>query len=159
MRMMKTILSLCLTLVMAGQVVAQDVPPPSEKKVKYSPYPEQTFPNRVYFGDTHLHTSYSTDAGMAGPHRGANRFRDRLEAEETLVLSVTCLSFSSCTVRYANSSQACSPCLSGLHEVNHASLSSHSSDQRNPSDLYCCPRSSFGLLWFWTGEGSRRKPG
>ena len=66
MRMMKTIFSLCLTLVMAGQVVAQDVPPPSEKKVKYSPYPEQTFPNRVYFGDTHLHTSYSTDAGMVG---------------------------------------------------------------------------------------------
>ena len=64
--MMKTILSLCLTLVMAGQVLAQDVPPPSDKKVKYSPYPEQTFPNRVYFGDTHLHTAYSTDAGMAG---------------------------------------------------------------------------------------------
>ena len=64
--MVKTILSLCLTLVMAGQVLAQDVPPPSEKKVKYSPYPEQTFPNRVYFGDTHLHTSYSTDAGMVG---------------------------------------------------------------------------------------------
>ncbi|MFB1490409.1 MULTISPECIES: DUF3604 domain-containing protein [unclassified Thiocapsa] len=32
----------------------------------YSPYPEQTFPNRVFFGDTHLHTSYSTDAGMIG---------------------------------------------------------------------------------------------
>lgn len=32
----------------------------------YSPYPEQNFPNRVFFGDTHLHTSYSTDAGMVG---------------------------------------------------------------------------------------------
>ncbi len=59
-------LTLCLALVMAGQVMAQHVPGPSDKKVKYSPYPEQTFPNRVYFGDTHLHTSYSTDAGMVG---------------------------------------------------------------------------------------------
>lgn len=32
----------------------------------YSPYPQQNFPNRVFFGDTHLHTSYSTDAGMVG---------------------------------------------------------------------------------------------
>jgi hypothetical protein len=45
---------------------AQDVPGPSDKKVIYSPYPAKTFPNRVYFGDTHLHTSYSTDAGMVG---------------------------------------------------------------------------------------------
>jgi hypothetical protein len=35
-------------------------------KRQYSSYPEQTFPNRVYFGDTHLHTSYSWDAGMIG---------------------------------------------------------------------------------------------
>jgi hypothetical protein len=45
---------------------AQDAPPPSDKKVEYSPYPKQTYPNNVYFGDTHLHTSYSTDAGMVG---------------------------------------------------------------------------------------------
>ncbi|MCK5363232.1 MAG: DUF3604 domain-containing protein, partial [Gammaproteobacteria bacterium] len=45
---------------------AQDVPPPTDKIVEYSPYPAMTFPNRVYFGDTHLHTSYSTDAGMLG---------------------------------------------------------------------------------------------
>jgi hypothetical protein len=32
----------------------------------YSPYPKQSFPNRVLFGDTHLHTAYSTDAGMIG---------------------------------------------------------------------------------------------
>ena len=45
---------------------AQDAPGPSDKKVTYSPDPQQTFPNRVFFGDTHLHTSYSTDAGMIG---------------------------------------------------------------------------------------------
>ncbi|MEE4188415.1 MAG: DUF3604 domain-containing protein [Roseobacter sp.] len=32
----------------------------------YSPYLDQSYPNRVFFGDTHLHTSYSTDAGMLG---------------------------------------------------------------------------------------------
>jgi len=47
---------------------AQDAPPAAadRAKVKYSPYPGQDFPNRVFFGDTHLHTSYSTDAGMVG---------------------------------------------------------------------------------------------
>ena len=38
--------------------------------IKYSPYPAQDFPNNVYFGDTHLHTSYSTDAGMIGSPLG-----------------------------------------------------------------------------------------
>lgn len=37
-----------------------------EKKSHYSPYVEQAFPKNVYFGDTHLHTSYSFDAGMVG---------------------------------------------------------------------------------------------
>lgn len=54
-----------------GAVVsAQDTPGPSGKKVTYSPYPAKTFPNRVYFGDTHLHTAYSTDAGMVGANLG-----------------------------------------------------------------------------------------
>ena len=32
----------------------------------YSPYVDQTHPNRVYWGDSHLHTSYSWDAGLVG---------------------------------------------------------------------------------------------
>jgi len=32
----------------------------------YAPYVDQTFPNRVYWGDSHLHTSYSWDAGLVG---------------------------------------------------------------------------------------------
>ena len=58
--------SLLLAFSLNAPVLAQDVPGPTDKPVKYSPYPEQDFPNRVFFGDTHLHTSYSTDAGMIG---------------------------------------------------------------------------------------------
>ena len=46
--------------------VAQDSPEPADHKIAYSPYPKKNFPNRVYFGDTHLHTSYSAHAGMIG---------------------------------------------------------------------------------------------
>jgi hypothetical protein len=50
--------------------LVQDAPPPGTEKVVYSPFPQQDFPNNVYFGDTHLHTSWSTDAGMVGNIRG-----------------------------------------------------------------------------------------
>lgn len=36
----------------------------------YSPYAEARHPTRVFFGDTHLHTSFSTDAGMVGNRLG-----------------------------------------------------------------------------------------
>jgi len=55
-----------LLLTSSAQLWAHDLPGPSDRKITYSPYPAKTFPNRVYFGDTHLHTSYSADAGMAG---------------------------------------------------------------------------------------------
>lgn len=51
----------------AQWAVAQDAPTTIlEKSGKYSPYPEENFPNQVFFGDTHLHSSYSADAGMIG---------------------------------------------------------------------------------------------
>lgn len=35
-------------------------------KKEYSPYLDRGFPQRVFWGDTHVHTSYSTDAGIVG---------------------------------------------------------------------------------------------
>jgi len=55
-------LLLCVTTALADD----DVPSTQPGKRQYSPYPEKTFPNRVYFGDTHVHTAYSADAGMVG---------------------------------------------------------------------------------------------
>ena len=58
-------------LMLTGLVFAYDDAPsamPGERQ--YSPYPEQKFPNRVFFGDTHCHTSYSADAGMIGNRLG-----------------------------------------------------------------------------------------
>lgn len=53
-------------LLAATGAVAQDAPGPTDKKVEYSPYLQEDYPNRVFFGDTHLHTAYSADAGMVG---------------------------------------------------------------------------------------------
>jgi hypothetical protein len=36
------------------------------KKRPYSPYADRNFPTRPFFGDTHLHTAFSMDAGAAG---------------------------------------------------------------------------------------------
>jgi len=55
-----------LSLAMSAALAQDDAPGVQPKKSGYSPYPAQNFPNRVYFGDTHLHTSYSADAGMVG---------------------------------------------------------------------------------------------
>ena len=51
-------------------VAREDVKGP---KKEYSPYVEDHFPNRVFFGDTHLHTSWSTDAGMVGATVGPDK--------------------------------------------------------------------------------------
>ena len=39
-------------------------------KPPYSPYAGRNFPTRPYFGDTHLHTSYSMDSGAFGARLG-----------------------------------------------------------------------------------------
>ncbi|MEM8841709.1 MAG: DUF3604 domain-containing protein [Pseudomonadota bacterium] len=61
-------LILGLAIAVAPPVTAQeDVPgtvPPAS--AAYSPYLDDAFPNQVLFGDTHLHTAYSADAGLIG---------------------------------------------------------------------------------------------
>jgi len=49
----------------------------AERDKKYSPYVDEHFPKNVYFGDTHLHTSWSADAGLGGPTLGPE-FADRV---------------------------------------------------------------------------------
>jgi hypothetical protein len=60
-----------------GTVTAQEPAPPEQelqsvfpKKAPYSPYADRHFPDRVYWGDTHLHTSFSMDAGAFGCRLG-----------------------------------------------------------------------------------------
>ena len=60
------LIAFCVWLSSAPSFAQEDVPSTQPGERAYSPYPEQTFPNRVFFGDTHLHTSYSADAGMIG---------------------------------------------------------------------------------------------
>ena len=53
-----------------GSAFAQEWTPQKEqkleKKSEYSPYVDQHIPQRVYFGDTPHHSSYSFDSGMFG---------------------------------------------------------------------------------------------
>lgn len=69
---------LCATL--ASVAPAQLPPPPDEAQLgqkytgkSYSPYAERDFPDVVYFGDTHLHTSFSMDAGAFGDRLGPDQ--------------------------------------------------------------------------------------
>ena len=62
-----------LTVAIATPALAQDPVPPKEAlsdafpaQKHYSPYAGRNFPTQVFWGDTHLHTSMSMDAGAFG---------------------------------------------------------------------------------------------
>ncbi|WP_425090848.1 DUF3604 domain-containing protein [Tropicimonas sp. S265A] len=50
--------------------IAQDIPPDATDRVlagqPHSPYANRSFPTRIFFGDTHVHTALSADAGGGG---------------------------------------------------------------------------------------------
>ena len=80
-----------LLLVPASRSVAQDAGTPDKESLEaahskrpYSPYAGGAIPNKVFFGDTHLHTSFSFDAGAFGARMGpedAYRFARGEEVE------------------------------------------------------------------------------
>jgi Protein of unknown function (DUF3604) len=79
-RLRTTLVAASLSVGLSSLALAQIPGTPSEKvfpKAPYSPYAGRSYPTRVYFGDTHLHTSFSMDAGAFGARltpRDAYRF-------------------------------------------------------------------------------------
>jgi hypothetical protein len=79
-RIVDAVVTLCIGAGLAGPsgVFAQGSNPglgaPAQEKIQaafdsqtpYSPYAGRDFPTRPYFGDTHLHTAFSMDAGAFG---------------------------------------------------------------------------------------------
>ena len=83
--------SALIPLTLSVSVFAQDIQPgPGDflKKDKdYSPYVDRNFAEKVYWGDTHLHTSYSTDAGMIGNTLGPDQAYRFASGEEVVSAS------------------------------------------------------------------------
>ena len=73
-----SIVALVVFLVVpGGAVLAQDPMPPADSLEKafkaqknFSPYAGRNFPTQVFWGDTHLHTGMSMDAGAFGARLG-----------------------------------------------------------------------------------------
>ena len=53
----------------------------------YSPYAERSFPDQVYWGDTHLHTGLSMDAGLFGARLGLDDAYRFARGEEVIASS------------------------------------------------------------------------
>lgn len=75
MKLNKTITAVIIASVLAGfGVQAKDKPTnltsARDSQESYSPYVNDNYPDNVYFGDTHLHTAFSTDAGFFGNRIG-----------------------------------------------------------------------------------------
>lgn len=80
----RSVLPVLMTLGLIAPAGAQDAGTPSREQIEkalpkppYSPYANRDFPTRPFFGDTHLHTAFSFDAGAFGARltpRDAYRF-------------------------------------------------------------------------------------
>jgi hypothetical protein len=86
------------TLILPSVLFASDIGSPSPEVLKglypgkaYSPYAQRSFPSRVYWGETHLHTGLSLDAGLFGcilNHEDAYRFARGEEVKSSTGLPV-----------------------------------------------------------------------
>lgn len=84
LRIEHSVLTIVVALGLISPSAAQDAGTPSREQLEkvlpkpsYSPYANRDFPTRPFFGDTHLHTAFSFDAGAFGARltpRDAYRF-------------------------------------------------------------------------------------
>jgi hypothetical protein len=83
-----------LTLAIALSASAQDVGMPSAAELSnlypgkaYSPYAHRHFPDKVFWGDSHLHTGLSMDAGLFGARLGLDEAYRFARGEEVMASS------------------------------------------------------------------------
>jgi hypothetical protein len=87
-----------VAVLLGGTVLAQDIGKPDPEALKgvypgktYSPWAQRNFPHKVYWGETHLHTGLSLDAGLFGcilDHEDAYRFARGEEVTSSTGLKV-----------------------------------------------------------------------
>ncbi len=74
----RILVTVCLGLIVSTTALSAQIPPPPRDTLlasayvgnSYSPYAGRGFPSRPYWGDTHLHTALSMDAGAFGNRLG-----------------------------------------------------------------------------------------
>jgi hypothetical protein len=96
--LLKKVCLLLVLLLIPGAALASDIGTPDIKLLEglypgktFSPYAQRSFPSSVYWGDTHLHTGLSLDAGLFGNilgHEDAYRFARGEEIKSSTGLPV-----------------------------------------------------------------------
>lgn len=81
------ILSILFCNSLAAQEFGGEPDPSSFEKPSYSPYAGRNFPDDVYWGDTHLHTTLSFDAGAFGNRLGPEAAYKFARGEEVIATS------------------------------------------------------------------------
>ena len=78
-----------LAIPASAQDIAVDKDDIKIGKKQYSPYLHQAQPDQVFWGDTHVHTSFSTDAGMIGNRLGPDEALRFAKGERVIASSGT----------------------------------------------------------------------